>query len=316
MATVITAVLRRHPQLCYFQGYHDIVQVFLLVLEKTECAVAAVTHLSLVRIRDYMLPSLAPSLAHLRLLPAILDAADPALCRHLSGIQPFFALAATLTLYAHEIEDYGAIARLFDFLLAHEAVVALYLFAAIILSRRAELSEISADDPDLLHFTLSKLPQPLDVGGLVAPTLALYRQHPPDRLPSPAWRQISSHSVLQTTRPRTTTTPAPATLAEGERCFAQQVVELQRQAYRQQIRSVLWQYRRPAGTIGLAVAIGLLAVGLQSSGMSGIVTAAGRPWMAAWRMVRGQEVGNRGGDPAGRLVVDAGNHPFPFPVGW
>ena len=78
-----------------------------------------------------MLPSLSPALSHLRLLPPILSAVDPELCSHLSQTQPFFALAATLTLYAHNIQEYGDIARLFDVLLAREAVFSVYLFAVV-----------------------------------------------------------------------------------------------------------------------------------------------------------------------------------------
>jgi len=47
------------------------------------------------------------------------------------GLQPYFAIAATLTLYAHDIEEYGGISRLFDFLLAHEAVVSVYMYATV-----------------------------------------------------------------------------------------------------------------------------------------------------------------------------------------
>ena len=122
----------------YFQGYHDIVQVFLLVLG-SDAAVNAVTRLSLLRIRDFMLPSMSGTEPHLRLLPAVLHAADPALASHLSQVQPFFALPATLTLYAHEIEEYGQIARLFDFLLASEAVVSIYLFAVVRSLRRGSM---------------------------------------------------------------------------------------------------------------------------------------------------------------------------------
>jgi TBC1 domain family member 20 len=93
--------------------------------------VPAVARLSLLRIRDFMLPSMSGTESHLHLLPAILYAVDPVLYRHLSQTQPFFALAATLTLYAHDIEEYGDIARLFDFLLASEAAVSLYLFAVV-----------------------------------------------------------------------------------------------------------------------------------------------------------------------------------------
>lgn len=81
--------------------------------------------------------------AHLQLLPEILHAADSGLYKHLSQTQPFFALSATLTLYAHDIEEYGDIARLFDFLLASEAVVSIYLFTAV-----------SASIPDLANYMM------------------------------------------------------------------------------------------------------------------------------------------------------------------
>ena len=131
LSHVITTVLRRHPLLCYFQGYHDIIQVLLLVLG-ANAAVPAASRLSLLRIRDFMLPTMTGALSHLYLLPGIITLADPALYAHLSQTAPFyFALPATLTLYAHDIQEYGDIARLFDFLLASEAVVSVYLFAVV-----------------------------------------------------------------------------------------------------------------------------------------------------------------------------------------
>jgi len=127
---VILQVLRRHPALYYSQGYHDIVQVFLLVLG-VEAAPAAVTRLSFLRVRDYMLPSLDPAIAHLELLPPIINAVDVELYQHLPKIQPSFALAATLTLFAHVVQEYGDIARLFDFFLAQDTVIPVYLFAVV-----------------------------------------------------------------------------------------------------------------------------------------------------------------------------------------
>ena len=128
----------------YFQGYHDIVQVLLLVLG-IDAAPPAVARLSLLRIRDFMLPTMSGTEPHLRLLPAILYASDPHLATHLSQTQPFFALPATLTLYAHQIEEYGEISRLFDFLLASEAAVSVYLFAAVSFVSEQHLSLSEAD---------------------------------------------------------------------------------------------------------------------------------------------------------------------------
>ena len=123
-------MLRQHPLLHYFQGYHDIVQVLLLVLG-VNAAMPACASLSVLRIRDFMLPTMAGTEPHLRLFKDIVYAVDPLLAQHLRQTEPFFALAATLTLYAHEIEEYGDIARLFDFLLANEAAMSLYLYAAV-----------------------------------------------------------------------------------------------------------------------------------------------------------------------------------------
>ncbi|KAL1619108.1 GTPase-activating protein gyp8 [Neofusicoccum ribis] len=257
---VIAEILRRHPRLCYFQGYHDIVQVFLLVLGPS-LAVPAVTRLSLLRIRDFMLPSLDAAIAHLNLLPSILYSVDPALCKHLHPAQPFFALAATITMYAHDIQVYGDIARLFDFLLAREAVISLYLFAAIILARKDELLNIPADEPDILHFTLSKLPEPLDIESLITSTVELFTKKPPESLPFGAWRSISPYSVLRTTRePRALTNQ---TLEEGEELFVKHEKQVRRaQVYKAVvggIRRGLWKYRRPAGGFAMAVAVGVLA---------------------------------------------------------
>ncbi|MCJ1282156.1 hypothetical protein MMC26_001479 [Xylographa opegraphella] len=280
LSDVITEVLRRHPALCYFQGFHDIVQVILLVLGK-ELAVPAVTHLALLRIRDFMLPSLTPSLVHLGLLPAILYSVDAKLCQHLSGTQPFFALAATLTLYAHEIEDYGAIARLFDFLLAEDAVVSVYVFAIIILSRREELFEIPADEPEMLHFTLSKLPKPLDVEDMIARAKTLVFEHPPERLPFRAWKKISAYSVLKTTRGLS----KPQPLTEGEAFFAKQVTQLERALLRQKIRLAIWKYRKPAGGVGIALLIGLVSIWIQNGGVLGTPFHAFRKIWAIFRLL-------------------------------
>ena len=130
LSDLITGLLRRHPCLHYFQGFHDIAQVLLLVLGASQAA-PLLARLSLLRIRDYMLPTFSASESHVQLLPAIVYATDPKLCQHLARLRPYFAIAATLTLYAHDIEEYGGISRLFDFLLAHEAVISVYMYATV-----------------------------------------------------------------------------------------------------------------------------------------------------------------------------------------
>ncbi|RMZ84025.1 hypothetical protein DV737_g1369, partial [Chaetothyriales sp. CBS 132003] len=244
---LIAGVLRRHSMLCYFQGYHDIAQVMMLVLGP-EYAGAALDRLSLCRIRDYMLPSLTPALQHLQLVPAILKAADQELAGHLSMPHANYALPSALTLYAHDIQAYSDIARLFDFLLAHEPVISLYLFAAIILSRRQSLLAIPQDENDMLFFTLQKLPQPLDLESLIQEALRLFDQHPPQSLPGRAWRQISHDSVLKTSR---SITAAPS-LASAERSFERQARQVAWQEAKQKALRTAFKYRRPITSTALA----------------------------------------------------------------
>ena len=223
-----------------------------------------------------MLPTLAPALAQLRLIPAILYAVDPKLYAHLSQTQPFFALSGTLTMYAHDIQEYGDIARLFDVFLAREAVFSVYMFAQIVLQRSEELFEISADEPEMLHSILSKLPKPLDLETLITNTVKLIEKHPPGSLRT--WRSISQYSVLKTSQYPDQT--SNQTLEDGENYFKRQVKELQRVEQRDKVLSTLWKYRRPAGTIGLTVLVGLLSFWLRrSSGPSGLFGAMWRYWL-------------------------------------
>jgi hypothetical protein len=259
---VILDVLRRHPALCYFQGYHDIVQVFLLVLGPHE-APAAVARLSLLRIRDFMLSTLEPAISQLELLRPIFRAADPELFSHMPKSQPSFALAGTITMFAHNIQDYKDITRLFDFFLAHDAAMPIYLFAAVVLSRREELLEIDQEDEDILYVMLGKLPQPFDVEFHIARTLELYERLPPASLASWEWWRLSTSSVLKTSS--TVNDLRRLTLEDGERFFVLQEKDVRRQqALRKAgqnvlyLRRRLWFYRR-YGYAGFAVIFGVYA---------------------------------------------------------
>jgi hypothetical protein len=222
-----------------------------------------------------MLPTLAPALAQLRLIPSLLDAVNPKLCKHLSGTQPYFAISGTLTMYAHDIQVYSDIARLFDAFLAREAVFSVYMYTQIVLERSEELFEIPEDEPEILHSVLSKLPKPLDLEALISNTVKLFEKHPPESLRP--WRSISKASVLKTAR-----LPGQIenqSLEEGEMYFKKQVKELQWAEKRKVALSTIWRYRRPAGVAGLAMLVGVLSFWLRkSSGPSGIFGAFWRQW--------------------------------------
>ncbi|KAI5303640.1 hypothetical protein KEM56_007341 [Ascosphaera pollenicola] len=265
LSLLIRTVLRRYPSLCYFQGYHDIAQVLLLVLEPA-LALPALERVSLFRIRDYMLPSITPALNHLHLITEILYRHDKQLCHRVSHTQPYFALAATLTLYAHDIEQYSDIVRLFDFILSHEPVVTIYLYAAIITSRRKEILEIPESEPEMIHFTLLKLPNPLDLEGIIEQTMVLYKKFPPTSLPHNCWRRVPQNSVLKTGRDIF----AATSCEQGVQLYEEQMRQLAREEWRKKSLQVIWKYRRPAGSVALTVMVGLLSYWMMKSDASGV----------------------------------------------
>ncbi|KAK0671076.1 putative TBC1 domain family member 20 [Cercophora samala] len=261
LSTLITRTLRHHPYLSYFQGYHDICQVLLLTLPPP-LQPAALAHLSLLRIRDFMLPNLLPAISQLRLLPDILRSSDPTLWRHLSSTEPFFALSGTLTMYAHDITTLGEITRLFDILLSRDPVFSLYLFAAIVRSRREELLDIPEEEPEMLHSVLSKLPQPLDIEGLISCAVELERRYPPEGLRS--WKgEISRWSVLKTGRGEGVYNQG---LEEGREAFERQVRELEWRERVKRVRGVVRRNRGVVRGVGVAVLVGVLGVLLRRYG--------------------------------------------------
>ncbi|BGP47785.1 GTPase-activating protein gyp8 [Rhodotorula kratochvilovae] len=189
LETAILTVLRRYPALHYFQGYHDIVSILLLTLEEDDLVIATAEQLSLHRIRDNMGSGLEPTLGYLRLVDRIVQHADSDLYRitNQAASMPFFALSWALTLFSHDLESVAVIARLFDFLLAHNPVMICYLVVAILLTKKDDLVAVASsceDDPAMIHSALSQLPH-------------IVLQHPPPpKAPPPAPSEADTEEDL------------------------------------------------------------------------------------------------------------------------
>jgi hypothetical protein len=219
-----------------------------------------------------MLRTLNPALAQLRLIPEIIRKVNPALYIHLSGTEPFFALSGTLTMYAHDIQEYGQIARLFDVFLANEAAFSVYMFAQIVLNRAEELFETPVDEPEMMHSILSKLPRPLDLEGLISNTEALLKAHPPDTLK--AWSSISSSSVLKTAR--SPEGVIQQSMDEGKKFFDRQAMEVEWNEKKERAFRQMWLYRKPAASVGMAVLAIALAFYIRKS----------QPGVSSWSMIK------------------------------
>ncbi|XP_063140244.1 TBC1 domain family member 20 isoform X3 [Rattus norvegicus] len=129
---IILLVLDRNPQLHYYQGYHDIVVTFLLVVGE-RLATSLVEKLSTHHLRDFMDPTMDNTKHILNYLMPIIDQVNPELHDFMQSAEvgTIFALSWLITWFGHVLLDFRHVVRLYDFFLACHPLMPIY-FAAVI----------------------------------------------------------------------------------------------------------------------------------------------------------------------------------------
>lgn len=191
---MIRSVLRRRRGLHYYQGYHDIISIFLLVLvplpageasiskeqshdlegvwssqDELACVVEACERLSLHYLRDNMTSNLDPTLGQLKLMRNLLREAEPALARRIEVASPLphFAISWLISLFSHDV-PLPQSRRIFDFILTSSNGPAsiIYIATALVIWNKdlimGDARDDESADPAELHHLLSKLPITLD----------------------------------------------------------------------------------------------------------------------------------------------------------
>lgn len=118
---------------CPSQGFHDVVSVFLLVIEDDHIAFALAEAVSRDYISDYMNCDFEVVGKAMKLMFVIIKAADSCLHRFLTegGVEPFFATSWLLTWFAHDFPLIADAARVFDAILCSHPLFCYYLCAAV-----------------------------------------------------------------------------------------------------------------------------------------------------------------------------------------
>ncbi|KAI8346074.1 rab-GTPase-TBC domain-containing protein [Mortierella sp. GBAus27b] len=195
---VIMDVLKRHPKLAYYQGFHDVCTCLITVLGK-EAAMPAAESIALFFFRDCMLDNLEPVLDQLSLMTALFRLEDPEVQDFLdrSSTLPFFPLSWVLTWCSHDLQDFGKIARIYDFLLCFNPLMSVYLTSAVVMSRHEELFEVECDNA-MVHTFLAKFPQDIDLEQLISRAHELYMTYPPETLQNRAENWLDENSCVNT----------------------------------------------------------------------------------------------------------------------
>nr|XP_057911104.1 TBC1 domain family member 20 isoform X1 [Doryrhamphus excisus] len=192
---IILRVLKNNPQLHYYQGYHDIVVTFLLVVGE-RLATALVEKLSTHHLRDFMDPTMDNTKHILNYLMPIIERVNPEVHDFMqqAEVGTVFALSWLITWFGHVLSDFRHVVRLYDFFLACHPLMPIYFAAVIVLHREDEVLECECDMA-MVHHLLSQIPQDLPYETLISRAGDLFVQFPPSELA----REAASHDCMATT---------------------------------------------------------------------------------------------------------------------
>ncbi|KAJ2909181.1 GTPase-activating protein gyp8 [Coemansia aciculifera] len=159
LGTVVRSVLRSYPWLGYYQGFHELSLTFLSVFGSERPAIEASKMVALFFVRDAMASNLDHVLQQLRLLYVLLKVISPEVHALLVELEvpPFFAISWVLTWFAHDLDDFQSICRIFDFLIVSPPMQVVYMAAAMIKRSERDILAYDRDFADV-HTGLSKLP--------------------------------------------------------------------------------------------------------------------------------------------------------------
>lgn len=179
LTRLIMRVIIKHPQLRYYQGYHDVAVTFLLVVGE-DVAFQIMEKLSTQHFKDYMEPTMDETSYLLNFVYPLIQRMNPGLFDFMerAEVGTIFCLEWPLTWYGHSLKQYRDIVRLYDYFLVSPPLFPLYLAAAMVVHRK---DEIFAEECDMasIHNLLSKIPDGLPFESLLKLANSIYNEYPP-----------------------------------------------------------------------------------------------------------------------------------------
>ncbi|CAN0551511.1 unnamed protein product, partial [Ectocarpus sp. 12 AP-2014] len=118
----------------YYQGFHDVVSVLLLVTSNTELTYALTERVSHYFFRrDSMREDFGVLTYLMHLLPVITLRFDKELSTFVSSskVEPYYCMSWVLTWFSHDLQDQKTVSRLYDVLLGAHPTLVLYICAAV-----------------------------------------------------------------------------------------------------------------------------------------------------------------------------------------
>ncbi|CDK26228.1 unnamed protein product [Kuraishia capsulata CBS 1993] len=228
LSDLIVGVLRANPELHYYQGYHDIASIVVMVFENDNEAFQFLSLLTQFHLRDHMMSSIDSSVQQLEIIGDLMGCIDPKFNRVISSVNPIYSLSSILSLFAHNIQSFEDLCLIWDFVFAEKTMVLpLYIYVSVLVYFKEEIltkleeesgSSFSSEDTyfeeddlpmnlennlDILHSILTNvvgenLGNEFEIFQVLHSSVEYLQNHPPSQLKCFQTR-ISEFSVLKTT---------------------------------------------------------------------------------------------------------------------
>lgn len=133
LSDIINSIVSRNTQLYYYQGYHDIVSMFMLVCEDDNLAFAISEIVSIHYLSDYMNKNFETFSRIVQLVLAIIQHLDAELFAHFDAckLEPFFSMSWIIAWFSHDVKCLQTIARIFDVIISSHPSFTLYISVAV-----------------------------------------------------------------------------------------------------------------------------------------------------------------------------------------
>eukprot|EP00301_Raphidiophrys_heterophryoidea_P001792 c1084_g1_i2.p1 GENE.c1084_g1_i2~~c1084_g1_i2.p1 ORF type:complete len:445 (+),score=108.53 c1084_g1_i2:84-1337(+) len=197
LRSVVHGVVCKHPDLHYYQGFHDVCSVLVMVSPNVRLAFAFAERLAIGHLRDHMAPSFDRTTQQLHFMLALVKRCDGHVASFLNqaGVPPFFALSGVITWMSHDLHHLTDVCRLFDLFISSHPAMVLYYWVALMELARESILQLPPDTA-IIHSALQKLPGLVPINEAIRVCLRMFHTHSPHGIMFPSFRSLASNNHL------------------------------------------------------------------------------------------------------------------------
>jgi hypothetical protein len=201
LSPLIVRLLWANSNFRYYQGFHDVCLTLILVLGVDKGTSVARSLTKRAVFRQYLTRSLEETaLSELQFMHVLLFKCNPRLEEILRSAElgSMFALSWPLTWFSHALHEYTQIVLCFDLFLSGHWMLPIYVCAAVVAFRAAEIHACEPEMPSL-HHLLNNIPADIDIMRVLDIAQNLYCEHPPALVLSRYREQYIRHCAAAST---------------------------------------------------------------------------------------------------------------------